>query len=55
MAHRYLGALYKEQGKNKRAIEALEKYLRLVPKATDAAQIRQIIDELRGQAPAAKQ
>ncbi len=53
MAHRYLGALYKEQGENKRAVEALEKYLQLVPKAADAAQIREIIDELQKQASAA--
>lgn len=52
MAHRYLGALYKEQSKNKRAVEELERYLKLVPNAKDAAQIREIIIELQKQASA---
>lgn len=46
-AHRYLGALYVEQGDNARAVAALETYLRLVPKARDAEQIRDIIKKLR--------
>ncbi len=46
-AHRYLGALYSERGDNARAISELETYLRLVPKAKDAGQIREIIKGLR--------
>lgn len=47
MAHRYLGALYNETGKNKLAIEALEKYLSLEPHAKDAESVRQIVRDLR--------
>jgi len=47
IAYRYLGALYKEQGKKEEAIAALEKYLQLDPKVKDAESIRQIIKELR--------
>jgi tetratricopeptide (TPR) repeat protein len=46
-AHRYLGALYSERGDKARAIVELETYLRLVPKARDAEQIRAIIKGLR--------
>ena len=49
-AHRYLGAIYKERGDNQRAISELETYLRLVPSAEDAAQIRKIIAELKVEA-----
>lgn len=49
MAHRYLGAIYIERGENRRAVEALETYLRLEPKAGEAAQIRGIIKELHPQ------
>jgi tetratricopeptide (TPR) repeat protein len=48
MAYRFLGALYNERGENKLAIEALEKYLSLEPKAKDAESVRQIIKQLRG-------
>jgi len=48
-AYRFLGALYKEQGNNKAAIDALEKYLKLDPKVKDAESVRQIIKELRSQ------
>lgn len=48
-AYRYLGGIYKEMGNNPRAIESLEKYLKLEPKAKDAEGIRQIISELRAQ------
>jgi Tfp pilus assembly protein PilF len=51
-AYRYLGAIYREAGDPVRAAAALEKYLTLEPKAADAAAIRQIISELRAQAPA---
>ena len=46
LAHRYLGALYSERGDKARAISELETYLRLEPKAKDAAQIREIIKGL---------
>jgi Tfp pilus assembly protein PilF len=48
-AYRYLGGIYKELGDNARAVESLEKYLKLEPKAKDADGIRQIIAELRAQ------
>jgi len=47
MAYRYLGALFKETGAKPRAIEALEKYLQLTPKAKDANEVREIIKQLR--------
>lgn len=49
MAYRFLGALYNERGEPKLAIAALEKYLSLAPKATDAESVRQIIKQLRTQ------
>jgi len=49
MAYRFLGALYNERGKNKLAIEALEKYLSLAPTAKDADSVREIIKQLRTQ------
>lgn len=45
--YRYLGGVYRELGEHARAVEALEKYLALEPKAKDAPAIRQIINELR--------
>lgn len=50
MAYRFLGALYNERGELKLAIIALEKYLSLAPKATDAESVREIINQLRTQA-----
>ena len=50
IAHRYLGAIYNERGDTARAIASLETYLRLDPNARDAAQVRQIIEDLRAQA-----
>jgi Tfp pilus assembly protein PilF len=47
LAHRYLGALYSERGDKARAVQELETYLRLVPNARDAEQIREIIKGLR--------
>lgn len=47
MAHRYLGAIYIEQGEKSRAVEALETYLRLEPKVAGIVQIREIIKQLR--------
>lgn len=49
MAQRYLGAIYIEQKKKAQAVEALEKYLSLAPKARDAEQVREIVKQLRGQ------
>lgn len=49
MAHRYLGAIYIEQKKNALAVDSLEKYLSLVPKAKDAEQLRDIVKQLRAQ------
>lgn len=46
-AHRYLGGIYWHKGDYKRAIEELEKYLKLEPKAPDAEKIRQTVNELR--------
>jgi tetratricopeptide (TPR) repeat protein len=47
MAYRYLGALYSEEDKYVRAIESLEKYLELAPKAKDAKDVREIVKQLR--------
>jgi regulator of sirC expression with transglutaminase-like and TPR domain len=49
MAYRYLGALFRETGATARAIEALEKYLALAPKAKDADEVRQIVKQLRAE------
>ncbi|MDQ3816486.1 MAG: tetratricopeptide repeat protein [Acidobacteriota bacterium] len=46
LAHRYLGALYIELGERERAITELETYLKLMPNAQDANQIREIIKGL---------
>lgn len=51
-AHRYLAAVYIETRRSARAAEQLETYLKLVPKAKDADQIRTIILDLRAQASA---
>lgn len=48
-AHRYLGAIYNDRGDTKRAISELETYLKLVPSAKDAAQIREILQQLKNQ------
>jgi len=47
VAHRYLGGLYWGRD-NKRAVQELETYLKLVPKAPDAEQTREAIKKLRG-------
>lgn len=52
LAHRYLAGIYVERGENTRAVSELEKYLNLVPKANDAAQIRELIKQLRATAKA---
>ncbi|MDT7688311.1 MAG: protein O-mannosyl-transferase [Acidobacteriota bacterium] len=53
-AYRYLGGIYREMGDNAHAIEALEKYLTLEPKAKDADAIREIISQLRKQTATAR-
>lgn len=47
-AHRYLGAIYHARGDDTRAIAELETYLRVAPKADDAGQVRQMIEQLKG-------
>jgi tetratricopeptide (TPR) repeat protein len=49
VAYRYLAALYSERGETARAIVALETYLKLLPNASDAAQVQKIIQQLREQ------
>lgn len=46
-AHRYLGAIYNDRGDDRRAVHELETYLRLVPNAKDAEEIRRIIQQLK--------
>ncbi len=48
-AHRYLGAIYNDRGDTKRAVSELEAYLKLVPSAKDAEQIREILRQLKNQ------
>ncbi|MBC8030318.1 MAG: tetratricopeptide repeat protein [Pyrinomonadaceae bacterium] len=47
LAHRFLGGVYIATREYKRAADELETYLRLAPKAADAAQIRATITDLR--------
>lgn len=47
VAYRYLGALYSERGENAKAITALEQYLKLMPAAKDATQVKAIVKQLR--------
>jgi regulator of sirC expression with transglutaminase-like and TPR domain len=46
LAHKYLGGLYLGS-KNPKAVDELEKYLRLDPKAADAERIKGTIKDLR--------
>jgi tetratricopeptide (TPR) repeat protein len=46
-AYRYLGALYIQNGKKERAVDALEHFLALEPKDKDTDQVRKILAELR--------
>ena len=46
-AHRYLGAIYHARGDTERAIAQLETYLRIAPKAEDAAAVRDLIKQLK--------
>jgi tetratricopeptide (TPR) repeat protein len=47
LAHRYLGGIYLERHQEKDALDELQKYLELFPKATDAAKIKSIVDDLK--------
>jgi len=49
LAYRYLGELYSEQRENTKAIEALEKYIKLRPDVKDREQIQDKIKQLREQ------
>jgi Tfp pilus assembly protein PilF len=51
LAHRFLGALYLEQGKNEQGVKELEKYLKLEPNAKDARRLRETIKRLRNTPP----
>jgi Flp pilus assembly protein TadD len=44
-AHRLLAAIYLERGAHQRVIEELETYLRLVPQAADASDLRRVIEQ----------
>jgi Flp pilus assembly protein TadD len=46
-AHRYLGGLYMSAHRNKDALDELEKYLKLEPKAADAERIKGTIKDLK--------
>lgn len=48
LAHKYLGGVYWGRKEYKRAAEELETYLKLVPKAQDAEQIRDTVKKLKG-------
>lgn len=54
LAHRYLAVAYIELGENERAVEELEEYLRLEPKAKDADAVRRVVTQMRAQASAGK-
>ena len=47
-AHYYLGGLYWQTGKNSRAADELETYLKLEPKAANAEKVKTTVKELRG-------
>ena len=47
-AHKYLGGIYWQKGDSKRAVEELELYVKLSPKAPDVEQIKGTIKKLKG-------
>lgn len=49
--HRMLASLFIAKGEDKRAIKALETYLSLAPEAADAANLRQVIRQLKSPRP----
>jgi len=46
-AHKYLGGIYMQKNQNAAAIAELQKYLELMPKATDADKIKATIEDLK--------
>jgi tetratricopeptide (TPR) repeat protein len=46
-AHRMLASMYINKGDNQKAIEQLTIYLKLVPNATDAKHLQQVIEQLK--------
>jgi Flp pilus assembly protein TadD len=50
-AHRMLANLFISKGDDRRAVDELELYLRLVPKAPDAARLREVIRQLKEPRP----
>ena len=47
LAHRYLGGIYWARKEYKRAADEIETYLKLMPKAPDAEQLRGMVKDLR--------
>lgn len=47
LAHKFLGGLYLSSGKPRQAVDELEKYLKLDPKAADAERIKATIKNVR--------
>jgi Tfp pilus assembly protein PilF len=46
-AHKYLGGIYMQKNQNAAAVTELQKYLELMPKATDADKVKATIEELK--------
>ena len=46
-AHRLLAAIYLDQGMSQRVVEELETYLKLVPTAPDAENLRKVIEQIK--------
>jgi tetratricopeptide (TPR) repeat protein len=53
-AHRLLAAIYLERGASQRVVDELEAYLRLVPAAADAADLRRVIEQSKRSLGSAK-
>jgi regulator of sirC expression with transglutaminase-like and TPR domain len=53
VAFRGLGMAYSMQGNDTQALQAYERYLKLAPLASDAAEIRKSIKELRARSKSA--
>jgi tetratricopeptide (TPR) repeat protein len=51
-AHRLLAVIYLNRGTSQRVIEELETYLKLVPTAPDADQLRKVIEQSKRPSPA---
>ena len=47
--HRFLAIIYSSRGDKKRKLIELETYVRLVPTAPDAEQLRKVIRQLKGE------